>query len=422
MRRVPLVPVALVLMACIALGRPLLHRLDRGHWTHRCPEKTFITLCLTETPHPRLKSYRASAQVKAIDNQSRHGDITVYLRKDSIAETLRYGDQLLLHGYPDTLKRSIYITSDHYLILHRDSTSFRARIEKLRMRLLHRMQNGPLEQRYAGVAEAMTLGWRGDLDENLQATYRDSGLIHMLCVSGLHVGLLAMLVGWLTIWAGRERRGRIIRGSLQLISVWSFAVITGLAPSTVRAALMFSLFIVSDILARRTSKMNLLAAAAIIMLVAKPSLLFSVSWQLSFAAVAGILMAKPIILCFRSRLVQCAVVSTAATVATLPIIVSTFHRIPLYFLIANVVIVPFASLLLVLSLGYLAIPCTLFAWPLELLLRFTDTVTEWVSSLPHAAVEGVTLNPWQLVLLIIAVLLLFAGAQRTGQCKNRSTA
>ena len=184
MRRAPLVPVALVLMACLALGRPLLHRFDCGHWTHNCPEKTFITLRLTESPQPRAKSYRSSAQVTAINDRPSHGDITVYLRKDSIAGTLCYGDHLLLHGYPDTVKRSIYITSDHYLITHRDSTSFRAHLEKLRMRLLHRMQNGPLEQRYAGVAEAMTLGWRGDLDENLQATFRDSGLIHMLCVSG----------------------------------------------------------------------------------------------------------------------------------------------------------------------------------------------------------------------------------------------
>ena len=420
MRRAPLVPVALVLMACLALGRPLLHRFDCGHWTHNCPEKTFITLRLTESPQPRAKSYRSSAQVTAINDRPSHGDITVYLRKDSIAGTLCYGDHLLLHGYPDTVKRSIYITSDHYLITHRDSTSFRAHLEKLRMRLLHRMQNGPLEQRYAGVAEAMTLGWRGDLDENLQATFRDSGLIHMLCVSGLHVGLLAMLVGWLTLWAGRERRGRVIRGSLQLTAVWSFAVITGLAPSTIRAALMFSLFIISDILARRTSKINLLAAAAIVMLVAKPSLLFDVGWQLSFAAVTGILMAKPVIRCFRCTLSQCAVVSTAATLATLPIVVSTFHRIPIYFLIANIVIVPFATLLLFLSLGYLALPCAVFAWPLALLLKFTDTVTQWVSTLPHAVVEGVTLNTWQLILLIAAVLLLFAGAQLLRRCKNES--
>ena len=96
MRRAPLVPVALVLMACLALGRPLLHRFDRGHWTHNCPEKTFITLRLTESPQPRAKSYRAFAQVTAINDQPRHGDITVYLRKDSIAGTLCYGDHLLL--------------------------------------------------------------------------------------------------------------------------------------------------------------------------------------------------------------------------------------------------------------------------------------------------------------------------------------
>ena len=359
---------------------------ESGNWSYRCPGKTFLEVRLTETPVPRTKSYKATAKVLAVDGTPCRGEMRLYLRPDSTAATLRYGDRLLLHGYPDTLKASIYVTSDHYIITARDSTSLRARSERLRMHLLHRMQGGSLDRRYAGVAEALTLGWRADIDPTTQASYRDSGIAHLLAVSGLHVGLVAAMVGLALFWVGRERRGRIIRGCVQLTAVWLFTVITGLAPSTVRAALMFSLFIVSNILGRRTPKLNLLAAAAIIMLIANPMLLFDIGWQLSFSAVAGILLAMPVIMAFRNKLYQAAMVSVAATTATLPVTLTTFHRFQPYFLIANVLIVPLSAFILAFSLLYMALPCGFTAWPVEAMLRATEAVTSWVASLPGAVI------------------------------------
>ncbi len=376
-----------LIIFCCLLGGVLGSLSESGNWTYRCPEKTFLEVQLTETPVPRAKSYKATAEVLAVDGTPCNGDIRLYLRPDSTAATLHYGDKLLLHGYPDTLKASIYITSDHYIITDRDSTSLRARSERLRMHLLHRMQGGPLDRRYAGVAEALTLGWRADIDPETQASYRDAGIAHLLAVSGLHVGLVAAMVGLALFWVGRERRGRIIRGCVQLTAVWLFVVITGLAPSTVRAALMFSLFIVSDILGRRTPKLNLLAAAAIIMLVVDPMLLFDTGWQLSFSAVAGIIVAKPVIVAFRNKLYQAAMVSIVATTATLPVTLTTFHRFQPYFLIANVLIVPLSAFILAFSLLYMAIPCSPTAWPVEILLRATEAVTSWVASLPGAVME-----------------------------------
>ena len=405
-----------ILLSLIGIGGLLMHlhdpQYDTRHWTQQCPEHAYLTVRTIETPLPRAKSYRAKAEVTAIDGHPCRGNITLYLRKDSTAATLRYGDQLMIHGYPDFARKNIYTTSDHYLIIVRDSTSFRARIERLRMRMLHRMQEGPLEKKYAGVAEAMTLGWRGDIDPSMNAAFRDSGIMHLLCVSGLHVGLLAALVGGIFFWMGKKHLGRRVRGTTQFIALWLFVILTGLAPSTLRAALMFSLLILSNNLDRRTERLNILAAAAIIMLAAKPMLLFDVGWQLSFAAVGGILLAQPVINAFRNKLIQGAFVSTAATIATLPIMVATFHRLPLYFLIANVIIVPLAGLLLGLSLLYMAIPCTFSAWPLGLLLRLTDGLTTWVSSLPYATVDNIFLSPWALATLTVAVILLLAAPRR----------
>lgn len=275
----------------------------------------------------------------------------------------------------------------------------------LRASLFHRMQSGPLQD--GGVAEALALGWKADIGSDTKAHYRNAGLAHLLAVSGLHVGILAAIVGGLFWWTGRERRGRIIRGSLQLLAVWGFAFITGAAPSTLRAALMFSMFIVNDMLARRVVPLNLLALAAIVMLVADPLLVYDISWQLSFSAVAGILLAQPAIHALRTPVGQAAAVSVAATLATLPVVVATFHRLPLYFIIANVIVVPIAGVILALSLLYMIVPCVATAWPLDLLLRGTDTLTGWVGSLPGAVAEDVYLStPMMVVLTLVVVITL----------------
>ena len=380
-KRLHAVSLVLTVLFCGLVGG-LLSTIKLQHdWTRGCPEKAFLEVRLTETPMPREKSWRAKATVLS------GGDITLFLRKDSTAATLRYGDRLLLHGYPDTERRIIYITENHYIVTGRDSTSLRARCESLRLKLLHRMQAGPLKQREAGIAEALTLGWRGDLEPTTQASFRDAGIAHLLAVSGLHVGLLAAIVGGLFVWAGKERRGRFIRGSVQLAAIWAFALLTGLAPSTVRAALMFSLFIVAHISGRHTPALNLLATAAIITLTLNPLLVFNVGWQLSYCAVAGITLARPVIMAFNNRLWQLTAVSTFATIATLPVVATTFHRLPVYFLIANIAIVPLAGVLLFLSLVYMALPCEATACPLFWLTRFCEWVTSWIASLPGSVVE-----------------------------------
>ena len=402
MRRVPLVPVALVFIVLVALTGGL-WRAD-SLWYRHCQPQVYMTVCLSDIPANSGKGVMVDGKVLRVDDVQRCGDIRLYLRDDTMAHTLRYGDTLLLHGYPDILRRSIYLTSDHYIVIARDSTSLRAHSEALRRRLLQRMQDGPL--RDGGVAEALALGWKGGIDRDTRAHYRNAGLAHMLAVSGLHVGLLAAMVGGLFWWTGRERRGRVVRGAMQLVAVWLFALITGLAPSTLRAALMFSMFIVNDMVARRVVPLNLLALAAIVMLVVDPLLIYDVGWQLSFSAVAGIILAQPAIQALRTTVGQAAAVSVAATLATLPVVVATFHRLPLYFVVANVIVVPAAGVILGLSLLYMLLPCAVTAWPLSLLLRGVDTLTAWVGRLPYAVVDDINLSSPLLVALTVVVVVM----------------
>lgn len=387
---------------------------DSRHWTtllrptpqSPSPSPHFLTLRLTDSPVPRERSWRTTARVLSVDGHPCHGETSLYLRKDSVAAGLRYGDTLLIHSYIDLEDRPLYTTGDHLMVTGRDSTSLRARSEALRMKQLRRMQGGPMEPRYRGVAEALTLGWRGDMDKGLHLQFRDAGIMHLLCVSGLHIGLLGWIVGVLLFWVDKERRGRIVRGTTQLAAIWCFALLTGMAPATMRAALMFSLFIVNHMVGRRTDSLNILALAALIMLTAKPMLLFDVGWQLSFASVTAILVSRPTISLFHNFAWSAAAVSIAATLGTMPIALTVFHQVQPYFLIANIIVVPLATLLLASSLLYMAAPCEVTAGPAEWLFRGCDWITDGIARMPHAVVSGLNPSPMTVVLLTMAIILL----------------
>ena len=429
-RKPSLLPTLLAALLCIAsiggtLGQTCDPRSNPNDWSRLAacdsqlrnytgrPSPVYLTLHLTETPQPLERSWHTKATVERCNGATCDGRIDLFLKKETTSSSLRYGDRLMLHGYPDLERRLIYITSDHYIVTQHDSRSLRARSEQLRMRLLQRMQRGPLDRRQAGVAEALTLGWKADLSPETKASYRDAGIAHLLAVSGLHTGLVALAAGLLLAWIPKTRRGRAVKGTLQLAAIWAFAMITGMAPSTMRAALMFSLFIVSDIFERGTPKMNLLAAAALLTLAARPMLLFDTGWQLSYSAVAGILLARPLITLFHNWLWQTATVSIAATMATMPVTLATFHQIHPYFLIANMVIIPLAGVILMMALAYMAIPCTATALPLGKVLEWSGWLTEQVSGLPGAVVETETQSGWATAILAIAILALLMAANIT---------
>lgn len=416
-RKIAITTTFVLITICIAgiggtLGRRYDPAYNQYHWTKNIiKDDAYLSVKLTDTPQPRKRSWSAKAKVESVDGKPTEGAIRLFFRKDATAETLRYGDKLLIHCYPDVIHGSTYTTSDHYFIIKRDSTSLRAKCEALRMKLLVRMQAGPLGRNEAGIAEAMTLGWRADIDPATQASFRDAGIAHLLAVSGLHVGLLAAIVGGLLFWVNKERKGRIVRGVVQLAAVWLFTFLTGLAPATTRAALMFSLLIISNILGRRTPKMNLLAATAIATLAASPMLLFDIGWQLSYSAVVGILLAQPVIQLYHNKIWQASAVSIAATLATLPITLAAFHRIQLYFLIANVLIVPLAGLILAFALLYMALHCMPVAQPLEWLLQGANWLTDRIGALPGAVVETSLTNSWTLLAVSAIVLILLLSAR-----------
>lgn len=232
-------------------------------------------------------------------------------------------------------------------------------------KLYQRLQDGGLDGDELATVGALTLGYKEELDRELKRHFQASGAAHVLAVSGLHTGIIyGLLIFFLTL-GGRFKplhENRFHRCLLSLIiiaAMWGYAWLTGLTPSVVRAVTMVTIFEIGRMAYRRAFSLNTVAAAAVLILLAKPTDLWNVSFQLSFTATASIIVfARECEKYLHSRdldhtytgralswIIGTVIISFAAQLGTLPITMYYFHQVSTYFLLANLMVLPLASLL-----------------------------------------------------------------------------
>ena len=269
-----------------------------------------------------------------------------------------------------------------------------------------------------GIISAITLGKKDGIDRETKQLFSMSGGSHVLAVSGLHVGIIYMIMLWLTTLLPRRRMTIIISHIITILCLWIYAFICGLPASVVRSALMFSLMSVAVIIERNNVSLNAVFASAFIMLMYKPLYLFDVGFQLSYAAVISIMLFYPklhSVLTLKNKLLSVAwsmiCVSVAAQIGTLPLTVYYFHQIPTYSLITNFLVIPAAFLIIYISATMLILS-PLQTIP-ELLGKAADTVTsflrmgvDYIVRLPYSVIDGLRIDGW-LVLGIFAAILSF---------------
>ncbi|HFB62227.1 MAG TPA: ComEC family competence protein, partial [Bacteroidetes bacterium] len=162
--------------------------------------------------------------------------------------------------------------------------------EKWRNRLLHILRSQGLTPNEYSIAAAILLGYDQLIDPGIHQDFTAAGAVHILCVSGMHVGIVYLILSFLFRFLLRFKQGNQIRNLLLLLGIWAYALLTGLSPSVSRAATMLSLFIAAEMLDRTYDRFNILAASAFLLLAVNPLMLFDVGFQLSYAAVSGILL------------------------------------------------------------------------------------------------------------------------------------
>lgn len=372
------------------------------------------------------------------------GKIHLYIRKDNLNTSLRYGDRLIVYGTfysvpgpdnPDEFNYKKY--------LERQNIYSHAFVEEERIKIVGNNPPNILKKwafslresasktidkhiqnpRENGIAQALLLGIKDHLDNDVKKAYSSAGAMHVLAVSGLHVGIIFLLInlvfGKLT---ESGKWGNYAFGLISVSTIWFYAMVTGLSPSVLRAATMFSLVAFSQAYVREGNIYNTLAFAAFILLLVDPYLIYSVGFQLSFAAVVGIVYLQPkfyrlldlrIWLLDKAWAITC--VSIAAQLATFPLSAYYFHQFPTYFLASNLIVIPSSFLILVGGISMLVIDPIISSvgafighW-LSQLIWLINEIISYVHILPNSLIEWIFMDRFGLIMTYLIVCTLIAG-------------
>ena len=281
-------------------------------------------------------------------------------------------------------------------------------------------QHLPTIETYA-IGAALITGHREDLSPALRNSYANTGAMHVLAVSGLHVGLiylgLQFLLGFMANWYGYWKWLKV---GLLLLGVWGFVYFTGATASVVRAGCMFSFIIVGQALKRYTNIYNTIAASAFCMLLVNPRLLFNIGFQLSYLALVGIIFFQPFIyrvFYLRSRWLdygwKLSSVALAAQLTTLPISLFYFHQFPVYFLLSGLIVVPAAMAILSIGLSlfvFAGVPYlgALLGKGLFLIIKAMNAVIFFLEDLPYSTLTDIWLPLGAVICLFLLIICLAA--------------
>ena len=270
-------------------------------------------------------------------------------------------------------------------------------------------------ERERNIALALVLGVKDGLDNEVKNAYAASGAMHVLAVSGLHVGIIYLLVSFLLGTFQNKKYGRWVFALVSLSVLWTYAMVTGFAPSVLRAVTMFSFIALAKASGRRTNIYNTLAASALVLLVIDPYLVMSVGFQLSYLAVLGIVFLQPKIyawLAVNNMILDKAwavtSVSIAAQLATFPLGLFYFNQFPTLFLLTNLVVIPGALVILVGGIALLAssvfpVIAAVVGKLLQWVVWGVNLAVFSIEKLPASHISGIYVSSWQLWFIIIAV-------------------
>lgn len=420
-------------------------RFSSDHFSKISQPGDALLVEVTEPLLEKAKSYKAILRVRAVVHDSiavpASGHLLSYFQKDSLAQTIRYGDVVLVQGrYAEVTapgnpaefnyKRYLAWHNIHHQV-YLPATDWHATPENVanpvlgvahetRQQLLGVLRTHGLDGDELAVASALMLGYKADLDKDLVRAYSSAGATHVLAVSGLHVGIVFLLLNSLLLFFERIKYGRIIRALLLIVVIWGYAFLTGLSPSVMRAATMFSFIIVAGATGRRSNIYNTLAASAIFLLCLNPYLVMEVGFQLSYLAVIGIVLLQPPIYQlweprwgWLDKIWAISAVSIAAQIATSPLGLLYFHQFPNYFLVSNLLVIPLASVIIYTGVAiFVFAPVPLIAGFLTDVLRYSVWGLNWsvrmIERLPYAILEGITIGIWEAWILYAFVGLLTA--------------
>lgn len=416
------------------------HRAD--HFIHDQEKIVHYQAVIAKQSQEKENSWKVEAEVQAVEHENgawvpRNGKVLLYFSKKDYDQPFQYGDILLIQGNPELLngpsnpgefdykKFLTYRKTYHQQFLrggdviktgYEPSSQIVAQSITAREwadRALKKYVYGEQEQ---ATASALVLGVTDGLDNDLIGAYAATGSLHVLSVSGLHVGIIYWLILLMFRPLNNTMRGKWILAIFSILVLWGYAFVTGVSPSVLRAVTMFSFVALARPWGQKTNIYNTLAASAFCLLLYEPYLIMSVGFQLSYLAVVGIVYLQPKLSqlwepksWLWDQVWQITCVSIAAQAATVALGLLYFHQFPVYFLFSNLFVIPISFVVLILGIVVVFVS---FITPVAAALGFLLQWTIWflnygifqMEALPYSLIDNVYITTFQCWLLMGAIM------------------
>lgn len=411
----------------------------------RAPVQAYLAL-VRSVPEAKAKSWKVELELTAVKTDVWHpvkSKVLLYVARTTPDLDWQYGDEIVVSGSPSELKppanpgefdfkrflrfknifHQQFVRSNEVKRIGRgEAKGFIYYSQRARAWSMERINQFVRGEQERAIASALVLGVTDGIDNDLQNAYAASGAMHVLAVSGLHVGIIYAILLFLLQPLQKHPGSRWFIAGLSLLLLWSFAFVTGLSPSVLRAVTMFSFMAVARPLGWRTNIYNTLAGSAWVLLLYNPYLVMSVGFQLSYLAVLGIVyLQRPLYRLWEidhrvgDWIWQITCVSITAQVATFSLGLLYFHQFPVYFLISNLFVIPLSTLVLVIGIVLLAVSflsplAQVIGVMLEWLIKILNWIVFQTEDLPFSLINHIYLDTfpcWLLMILLLSFILLF---------------
>ncbi len=363
-------------LLCVVIGvttiniRKEIH--NKNHYSHLISENNATILLVDKVLKPSLYHTKFIASVEELNTKKVIGKVLLNIQKDSL-EPLKVDDRIFLKSTFDIVRspsNPYYFDYRKYLLkkqihhqvfsktplilkLENEETSLKGLASKFRNKINESLIKNGFKDNELAVINALLLGQRTEISKELLQSYANAGAIHILAVSGLHVGIILLILNFLFKPLERLKKGKMIKLIVVISLLWAFAFIAGLSASVVRAVTMFTAVAIGWQVNRPTNVYNTLIISMFLLLLIQPYFLFDVGFQLSYLAVFSIVWIQPMIYKIwkpRFKLLdyfwQLFAVSIAAQIGILPLSIYYFHQFPGLFFLSNLIIIPVLGVIL----------------------------------------------------------------------------
>jgi len=388
---------------------------------------------------------RYVANIIQLNDKKSYGKLILNIRKEQPIPAIEIGSHLKIKGSlyknrapsnPNQFDYGSYLENQQiYGQMYADASDIKINpivdksifyyASRLRNKIIFNLEKNHFSKSELSVVVALILGQQQDISPEIVRDYQYAGAVHVLSVSGLHVGFILLFISFLLKPFPNTKRAAFIKLIIVIVSLWAFGILAGLAPSVIRSVTMFSFVAVGMHLKRTINIYNTLAVSALLILLFQPSFLFDIGFQLSYVALFFIVWLQPILsnvwkpkYKITSYLWDIITVSFAAQIGTFPMSIYYFHQFPGLFFITNLVILPGMSLILGLGVIVMVLAAFDVVWmpllkSLEWSIWLLNKIIAWVASFEGFILKDISLNSYMMWSCYLVIFCLIIWAKKT---------